>query len=45
MIIIMTMMMMMMMIAITKVIIIIKVSYIYHKIIPESFEAIFLKAL
>ena len=45
MIIIMTMMMMMMMIAIIKVIIIIKVSYIYHKIIPESFEAIFLKAL
>ena len=45
MIIIMTTMMMMMMIAIIKAIIIIKVSYIYHKIIPESFEAIFLKAL
>ena len=46
MIIIMTMMMMMMMIiAIKKAIIIIKVSYIYHKIIPESFEAISLKAL
>ena len=41
----MTMIMMMMMIAIIKAIIIIKVSYIYHKIIPESFEAILLKAL
>ena len=41
----MTTTMMMMMIAIIKAIIIIKVSYIYHKIIPESFEAIFLKAL
>ena len=41
----MIMMMMMMMIAIIKAIIIIKVSYIYHKIIPESFEAIFLNAL
>ena len=46
MIIIMTIMMMMMMIiAIKKAIIIIKVSYIYHKFIPESFEAISLKAL